>query len=109
MSAEIKYYNYTNRNPFPLAHKKKAISLIKEKMQLPREKEHANARRIAKHLNIPIKEAVSTVKELANYGYVQIGRPLKKLGSPIYGSNSLAITPGKNITKFLVLSDNEEE
>ena len=32
-----------------------------------------------------------------------------ELGSPIYGSNSLAITPGKNITKFLVLSDNEEE
>ena len=101
---EIKTYSYTVRNPSPLSRKQKALSLIQKKMD---GRTPATMRSVSFQLKISMTDASNTVKELANAGYVQIGKPLKKMGPYRSGSNRLSITPGKDVTNFLKLSEDE--
>ena len=101
---EKKAYNFKIKNPSPLARKQKALSFIKT--TIDEGGFLISIKRVAKHLQVPIPDAFTTVKELANAGYVQIGKELRF--GPKYGSNSVWITPGKDVTSFLKTSENKD-
>ena len=101
---EIKTYSYAIRNPSSLSRKQNALRFVKTKMD---GKTPPTIRSVSSNLKITIRDAETTVRELANAGYVQIGKLANKTGPYRYGSNRLSITPGKDVTNFLKLSEDE--
>ena len=100
-------YSYTVRNPSPLARKQKALSFIKTKTD---NEKRVTIKQVANHIQTSYTEGHNAIKELANAGYIQIGKARKNtvFGGTHKGSNPLSITPGKDVTRFLDISESEE-
>ena len=104
----IQKKTYTIANPSPLSTKIEALSFIKKKIDDSKE---VSISQVANHLKIPKPDADSIVKELANAGYVRIGRAQKKnnlYGSRIVGSNRISTHRCKDATRFLKGSVSED-
>ena len=108
---QIIKYNIPIENPSPLSRKQKALRYILCNEFVPHHRQRANPKRIATHLNVSREEAETVVEELANLGFVQIGRMQNCYGQLCRGTNPLTITPGKrsDAQDFIDLKIKEEK
>ena len=90
-------YNYKIKKPSPLWRKQEVLSIISENSG------KVVIRQVVSWVGISIANAESIAKELANAGYVQIGKQHKCILRKLYGSKNLWITPGSDVNGFLNL------
>ena len=107
---QIMKYNIPIEKPSSLSRKQKALSYILWNEHLPF-RQRANPKRVATHLKVSRDEAEIVVDELANLGFVQIGRMQNCYGQLCRGTQPLTITPGKHsdARDFINLKIKEEE
>ena len=98
---------YRIANPTPLSTKIEALSFIKKKIDDGR---RVFVSQVANHLKISKPDADSITKELANAGYVRIGKPyaITLCGSGKVGSNRILTHRCKDATRFLKGSVSED-
>ena len=97
---KLRTYNYKIENPSPLWRKQEVLSVINENSG------KVTIKRVASWLEISVADAEGIVKELANAGYVRIGKQHKCMCKP-HGVKTLWITPGSNVDRFLNLSEDQ--
>ena len=102
---EKKKYDYSIYKPSPRSTLQKALGYIKKRTD---EDSKPTIRAVSVHLQMTVTDAITVIHELANHGYVQIGKSRKINGLNRIGSNFLSITPDKDVTRFLKASENED-
>ena len=97
---KLRTYNYKIENPSSLWRKQEVMSVINENSG------KVTIKRVASWLEISVADAEGIVKELANAGYVQIGKQHKHEWK-LHGYKTLRITPGSDVDRFLNLSKDQ--